>query len=143
MYTDPIADMLTRIRNAQMVNKSEVILPYSKLKFSILKLLEKEGWIGKVEVLDSNSVDSGQEKYQASKFIKRIRALILYDGKKSKISSIKRVSKPGCRVYVNKDEIPVILNGYGIAIISTSRGLMTNHQAKKEAIGGEVICEIY
>ena len=127
--TDPIADMLTRIRNAYMVRKHEVLIPHSKIKFEIAKILEKERYIQKVEIIDDK--------------FKTIKIYLMYNNKKSVISDIKRVSKVGRRVYVNKEELPRVLNGFGLAILSTSKGLMTNVEARKIGIGGEVVCEIY
>ena len=129
MTIDPIADMLTRIRNASLVRKAEVLVPYSKIKFGIAKILEKEKYINNVEVLEDT--------------IKQLKLGLIYDNKKSVISSIRRVSKVGQRVYVGNKEIRPVLNGYGFAIISTSRGLMTNREARKAGLGGEVICEVY
>ncbi|PIU10324.1 30S ribosomal protein S8 [Candidatus Kuenenbacteria bacterium CG08_land_8_20_14_0_20_37_23] len=146
MRTDPIADMLTRIRNAQAVKKAEVVLPYSKLKMSILNLFEEEGWIAKVEnnfpgVNQAKSVVNNKDAL--AKFAS-IKVIIKYDSDGTpKISSINRISKPGKRVYADKDNIPVVLNYLGMAIISTSQGLMTDKEARKKKIGGEVICEIY
>lgn len=143
--TDPISDMLTRVRNAQMVKKPEVVLPYSKLKFNIAKLLEKETWLGKIEVLEpllDKNVKAKNIKDKNAKF-KQLKIEIKYDGDKPKISSLKRISKPGRRVYAGKGEMPIVLNNYGIAVISTPKGLMTNKQAKKQGVGGEIICEIY
>ncbi len=146
MHTDPIADMLTRIRNAQMVKKPEVVLPYSKVKFKIAQILEKEGWLGKVEKIEPQLVKmesklrGKKEKYNR---FNQIKIQLLYKNGQPKISQLKRISKPGRRVYVSKDKLPRVLNNYGIAIISTSKGLMTNKQAKKEGVGGEVICEVY
>jgi len=127
--TDPIADMLTRIRNALAVNKTEVIMPFSKIKFSIGKILEREGWVNKIEKIEENY---GQIKID-----------LKYNKKQPAISGLKRISKPGCRIYVNKDNLPVVLNDQGIAIISTSSGIMTNKEARKKRLGGEVICEIW
>jgi len=153
--TDPIADMLTRIRNAQMVKKTEVVLPYSKLKLNIANLLSTEGWLGKVEVLEplsAKNVKAKNTKDKNAKF-KQLKIEIKYNHVKSpsgdhvaskpKILSLKRISKPGRRVYVGKDEMPIVQNNYGIAVISTPKGLMTNKLAKKEGLGGEIICEIY
>lgn len=145
MYTDPIADMLTRIRNAQMVKKSEVILPFSKLKFNIARLLETEGWIGKVEELAPQEilkVKANNTNEKNARF-KQIKIRLLYTDNKPKIEVIKRISKPGRRIYAGKDEMPIVLNHYGIAVISTPKGLMTNKQAKQKGVGGEIICEIY
>jgi small subunit ribosomal protein S8 len=145
MHTDPIADMLTRIRNAQMARKSEVILPYSKLKFNVAQILNKHGYLGKVEKLDpilaanfnaKNNIDRN------SKF-NQLRIELIYNGKKPKINFLKRVSKPGKRVYVSTDKLPVVLNNHGIAIVSTPKGLLTNIEAKQAKVGGEIICEIY
>lgn len=127
---DPIADMLTRIRNASKVKKSEVIFPFSKIKFAITKILEKEGFVGKVERL-GNDYDEIKVNLKYKK------------NKQPVISCLKRVSKSGCRVYVSKDKLPKVLGDFGIAIISTSQGLMTNKEARKKGLGGEVICEIY
>ena len=127
--TDPIADMLTRIRNAQSVGKKTVEFAYSKLKMSICKILIAEGYIGSAEKVEGMPAMLVVE--------------LKYSGKKPAIQSIVRESKPGYRKYCKADEIPRILNDYGIAIISTSRGLMTNKDARKSSTGGEVICSIY
>jgi small subunit ribosomal protein S8 len=131
MMTDPIADMLTRLRNAIMAHKSEVVMPFSKLKMNILSLLQKEGYLSNVE------------KIEDGKF-PELKVTIKYnDARESAINSIKRVSKPGQKIYAKHTELPVVLNNYGIAIISTSKGLMTNVEAKKQGLGGEVVCEVY
>ncbi len=135
MHSDPIADMLTRIRNAQAVKKETVILPYSKLKFNIAKILETEKWLGKVEKIEP-------ALNKNTKF-NQLKIKLLYNNNLPRIDKLNRVSKPGCRIYVSKDNLPIVLNNYGISIISTSKGLMTNKQAKKENLGGEVICEVY
>ena len=129
MFTDPIADMLTRIRNASAVKKTEVVIPYSKIKYDLSKILESEKYIEKVE----NNND--QEK--------NFKIFLKYENNSPKIKKIVRLSKPGRRVYVSKDELPVVLNNFGIAILTTSQGLMTNKEAKKKGVGGELICEIY
>lgn len=123
---DPIADMLTRIRNALRVKKSEVIIPFSKIKFSIAKILEEKNFVEKVEI--SNGQISVKLKYKENK---------------PAITSLKRISKPGCRVYVTKDKLPKVLGNLGIAIISTSQGVMTDKEARKRGLGGEVLCEVY
>lgn len=136
--TDPIADMLTRIRNASAVKKYEVVLPMSKIKFEIAQILKKEGWVNDVQV-----IKVAGKKNQSAKF-DQLKVVLKY--KKSgrpAISNIKRISKPGLRIYVGKDELPRVLNNLGIAVISTSKGLMTNKDAKQVGLGGEVICEIY
>jgi len=143
MFTDPIADMLTRIRNAQMVKKTEVFLPYSKLKLNILQLLESEGWVVGVEVIKGMPEKSKNINDDKNLRFDRIKLNIIYKNNEPRIKSLKRISKPGRRIYVTKDNLPNVLNGWGVAVISTPKGLMTNKQAKKENIGGEVICEIY
>ncbi|NQV89666.1 MAG: 30S ribosomal protein S8 [Parcubacteria group bacterium] len=129
MMTDPISDMLTRIRNAQMVHKSDVSLPYSKMKFAIAKLLQKEGYVGKVD------------RIEVAKF-SELHIQLNYNDRAPKIQSIRRVSKPGRRVYAKFSELPRVLSDYGIAIISTPNGIMTNKEARARHLGGEVICEI-
>jgi small subunit ribosomal protein S8 len=137
--TDPIADMLTRIRNAAAAGKSELILPASKIKIEIAKILERENWIQKFEILGEDTA-----KAKADGAFKDLKIVLKY--KKSgrpAVNAITRISKPGLRVYVGKDKMPQVLNGLGTAIVSTSRGLMTAKEAKKAKIGGEVVCEIY
>lgn len=128
--TDPIADMLTRIRNGAAVKKKLVLLPYSNIKFKIAQVLEKEGFITKVE------------KIEDGKF-PELKIELKYNGKNTVFQSIKRISTPGSRVYLASDELPTVLNNFGIAIISTSQGLMTNKEARRKKVGGEIICEIY
>ena len=135
--TDPIADMLTRIRNASAVKKREVVLPMSKVKHNIAQILEQEGWVAKVEIIKSQGEKNNSFVFDELKIV------LKYKNDKSTISSLKRISKPGCRVYVNKDKLPRVLNNLGIAIISTPLGVMTNKEARKKGVGGEVICEIY
>lgn len=135
--TDPIADMLTRIRNAQAVNIQTVILPMSKIKFGIAKILEAGGWVEKADIIKTES-----EKNSSSIF-NEIKIDLKYIGGRPAITSLKKISTPGRRIYANKNELPRVLNNLGMAIISTPRGLMTNKEAKKQGIGGEVICEIY
>ncbi len=130
MYTDPISDMLTRIRNASAARKAEVLIPFSKLKFEIAKLLKHEDYVESVE------------KVEDGKF-PQIKVTLKYDGKKPGLTQIKRVSTPGKRVYVTKETLPKVLNNLGIAIISTSQGLMTNKQAQRAGVGGEVLCELW
>ena|SRR3989344_6306310 len=132
--TDPIADMLTRIRNAQAVSKAEVMVPYSNVKFAIAQILEQRGYVNGVQRVPRAS---------AGMAFDQLRIVLKYQGKEPAISNLKRISTPGHRVYVAKDKLPVVLNSLGIAIISTSRGIMTNKDAKKKNLGGEVICEIY
>jgi len=128
--TDPIADILTRIRNALIRKKSEVVLPFSKMKFAIAKILEKENFIKKAEKIEEN--------------YSQIKIILKYNQTgEPAIKDLKRISKPGRRVYVNKKEIPRTLWGPGIVIISTSRGLIVDKEARRRKLGGEVICEIY
>lgn len=131
VMTDPIADMLTRIRNATTVKHSRVEIPASNMKKAIAKILLEEGFINKYEVKEDQK--QGIIKID----------LKYGQGQEKIISGLKRISKPGLRVYVNKDEIPKVLGGLGVAVISTSRGVMTDAQARKENIGGEVICYIW
>ncbi len=135
--TDPIADMLTRIRNAQAVNKKTVVLPMSKMKYGIAKILEQSGWIEKVEI------EKSAVKKNSSSVFNEIKIELKYKNGQPAISFLRKISTPGRRIYVNKNELPKVLNNLGIAIISTSKGLMTNKEAKKQGVGGEVICEIY
>lgn len=130
MMTDPISDMLTRIRNAQAVRKLTVEIPYSKLKKEIATILEQEGYVQGSEVVSEG-------------VIKALKVQLQYEDKKGRITSLTRISKPGRRVYCSYKELPRVLNGLGIAIISTPKGLMTNQTARKEKVGGEVLCEIY
>jgi small subunit ribosomal protein S8 len=134
---DPIADMFTRIRNASAVKKAEVLMPTSKIKLEIAKIMETEGWIKKAAI-----VPGGLEGKHNSFDQLRLELKYRKNGK-PQISSISRVSRPGLKIYVSKDEIPTVLNNFGMAIISTSRGLMTGKEAKKQQIGGEVIGEIF
>ena len=129
MMTDPIADMLTRIRNAVAINKPEVILPYSKIKHEIAKILKSEFYVSDIEKVEDN--------------FNSLKLVLKYNNKESVISHIKRVSKPGRRVYIGRQEIPYILNDLGIAILSTSQGVMSNRQARRARVGGEIICEIW
>jgi small subunit ribosomal protein S8 len=135
---DPIADMLTRIRNASAIGKAEVVLPMSKIKYGIAKILEETHWVGKVEVIDKDSTGKSKAVFKEMKIVLKYK-----DNGQPAIGYIKRISKPSHRIYVGKDELPRVLNNMGIAIISTPQGLMTNKEAGKKKVGGEVICEIY
>jgi small subunit ribosomal protein S8 len=128
MMTDPIADMLTRVRNAQSASKHDVTMPASKLKLAIAKVLQDEGYIGDFST-------DGAAKPSLTITLK------YYDGRPV-IDDIKRVSRPGLRIYKNKDELPRILNGLGIAIVSTSAGVMTDREARATGRGGEIICTV-
>ena len=127
--TDPIADMLTRIRNAQMVEQAVVAMPSSKVKLAIAKVLKDEGYIEAFKV-------SGDEVKPVLEI-----ALKYYAGRPV-IEKIERVSKPGLRIYKSKDDIPRVMNGLGIAIVSTSQGVMTDRRARATGVGGEVLCYV-
>ena len=135
--TDPIADMLTRIRNAQAVNKGEVIIPFSKLKMGMAEILVKEGFI------ESAKMAKETNRFDTEFSVIKVKLRYSKRDKTPIIRQIKRISKPGRRVYLNHQELPHVLGGIGIAIISTSKGLMTNNEARKQKVGGEVLCEIY
>ncbi|MBL7058124.1 30S ribosomal protein S8 [Patescibacteria group bacterium] len=135
--TDPIADMLTRIRNASLVNKKEVIIPMSDVKKKLLEVMLRERYIQKVEVLEADPEAKDESRFA------RLKVLLKYVDDKPFIMALKRVSKPGLRKYVTKQRVPVVLNGRGIAIMSTELGIITNKEARRNKLGGEVICEIY
>jgi small subunit ribosomal protein S8 len=126
---DPVADMLTRLRNAQAVNEMKISLPSSKLKKAILKVLQEEGYIESFEEV----VDAGKKDINV--------ALKYYEGEPV-ISKIKRISKPGLRVYKSNTQLPTVLAGMGVAIISTSQGVMTERSARAQKLGGEVLCTV-
>lgn len=131
VMTDPVADFLTRIRNGNMVMHQTVEVPGSKMKVGLAKILKEEGYIKDFEYIadDKQGV---------------IRVYLKYGPNKEKvITGLKRISKPGLRVYVQKEEVPKVLGGLGTAIVSTSKGLMTDKKARKEGLGGEVICYIW
>lgn len=131
MNTDPIADMLTRIRNANMVSHATVEMPSSKLKVQLAKLLKEEGFI-----TDYNVKEVGKFKV--------LEITLKYDAKnKPIITKLERISKPGLRNYSKAKNLPKVLGGMGIAIVSTSKGLLTDRKARKENIGGEVLCYVY
>lgn len=131
MFTDPIADMLTRIRNANIVSHPEVQMPSSKLKLELAKVLKEEGYI------------TDYELKEVGKF-KVLNITLKYDERnKPVISNLKRISKTGLRVYSKAKDLPQVFGGLGIAIISTSKGLMTDRKARKENLGGEVVCYVW
>ena len=131
MITDPIADMLTRIRNANQLGYKEVEVPASKIKIEIARILKEEGFIADYKIKKSNVQDI-------------IVINLKYGDKKERvITGLKRISKPGLRVYAKAEEIPTVLSGLGIAIISTSKGLMTDKKARKDSLGGEVLAYIW
>jgi small subunit ribosomal protein S8 len=129
--TDPIADMVTRIRNANMVRHESVEMPSSKMKIEIAKILKREGYIR----------DFRYYKFQ-NKF--NLKIFLKFGEKQARvISGIKRVSKPGCRVYSGKEQLEKVLGGMGVAILSTSQGIVTDKEAKKNGVGGEVLCQVW
>jgi small subunit ribosomal protein S8 len=129
--SDPIADMLTRIRNALKSTHEVVDIPSSKLKINIAKVLKSEGYVRNFKI-----ISDGRHKL--------IRIFLNYDDEGVPvISGLKRVSKPSCRIYLGYEEIPKVLNGYGVNIVSTSKGLMTDRQARKLTVGGEVLCSVW
>ena len=129
--TDPIADMLTRIRNANSSKHESVSVPCSKLRIEIAKILDKEGYIAGYEVIEDEI--QGMIKIN----------LKYGPGKQKVITGLKRVSKPGLRVYASKENLPKVLKGLGIAIISTSKGIMTDREARKQNVGGEVLAFVW
>jgi small subunit ribosomal protein S8 len=140
MMTDTISDMLTRIRNALMAKKSEVILPYSNFKNNLANVLQTEGWIAKVEVSTEGGTTSGGKDSDFKSLVIHLK----YDpAGQPVISGIKRVSKPGQRIYSSKVSIPKVLGGMGTTIVSTSKGLMTDKQARQNKVGGEIVCQIW
>ena len=130
--TDPIADMLTRIRNAIQIRREMVEIPHSKIKLEIAKILEKEGYVGKVESIKN------AEGHPYIKVTFKMR-----DGHQRVIQGLRRISKPGLRVYSSADELPKVLSGLGIAVISTSKGIMTDNDARANNLGGEVLAYIW
>ena len=127
---DPISDMLTRIRNGQAVFRPEVLVPFSQIKYDLAKILEKENFVEKIE-----------KKGRGIR--KNIKIVLKYQDKMPTILGLKRMSKPGQRFYLPAKKIRLIRGGFGISIISTSEGLMTNKKARKKNLGGEVICEVW
>lgn len=128
--TDPIADMLTRIRNAIAVQKSEVVLPHSKVKEAVARLLKDSGFVADVQVTDAT-------------IGKSLKVVINGEGENARITEIVRLSKPGRRYYAGSSDIPVVKRGRGLVIISTPKGMMTGAEAKKQGVGGELICKVY
>lgn len=128
--TDPIADLLTRIRNALAVRRPTVVVPYSKLKHELVNLLVREGWVGAVEriVVDERP---------------HLRVRLKYTPTGEPIlRQLRRVSRPGRRVYVRRERIPTVFNNLGTAVLSTSRGILTDREARRQKIGGEILCEV-
>ncbi len=130
MYTDPIADMLNRIRTAQAVNKKEVDIPFSVLKYNIACCMEKEEFVDKI---------TKKKKEKQNVFTIKLK----YNNDKPVITELKRISSPGQRIYSKNKELRVVKGGRGIVILSTPKGVMTNYEAKKQEVGGEIVCEIW
>jgi Ribosomal protein S8 len=130
--SDPIADMLTRIRNANTAKHDTVDIPASKMKIAIADILLKEGYIAKYDVVDKDN-------------FKVIRVTLKYGADKSEkiITGLKRISKPGLRIYVGRDQLPKVLGGLGVAIISTNAGVITDREARKQQVGGEVLAFVW
>ena len=130
--TDPIADMLTRIRNANTAKHDTVDIPSSKMKLSIAKILLDEGYIKSYELVENGNFND-------------IRVTLKYGASRNEkiISGLQRISKPGLRVYANKEELPKVLGGLGVAIISTNKGVITDKEARKLGVGGEVLCFVW
>ena len=129
--TDPIADMLTRIRNAQMIERAVVSMPASKVKVAIARVLKDEGYIEGFKI-------AGEDTRKPA-----LEIALRYHAGRPVIEKIERVSKPGLRIYKSKDDIPKVMNGLGIAIVSTSQGVMTGHDARKAGVGGEVVAQVW
>ncbi len=131
MNTDPIADMLTRIRNAVRARHPRVDLPASNLKVEIARILKEEGYVSSYKVVDENKR-------------RVLRVVFRYAGdKRSVLTNLKRISRPGCRRYVGKNEIRPVVGGMGVSILSTPRGIMTGQSARKQGVGGELLCEVW
>jgi small subunit ribosomal protein S8 len=128
--TDPIADFLTRIRNAVKADKRRLDIPSSNLKVNIARVMKEQKFIQDFEVIEDNKQNT-------------LRVFLKYTNGNPAISGLKKISKPGLRQYVDADSIPRVLNGYGIAVISTSKGVLTDKQARRENVGGEIICHIW
>ncbi len=129
--TDPISDLLTRIRNAHQAGHEAVEVPYSRVKNEIVKILQEEGFLA-------------GSKLNEKKPFSTLTVLLRYTANRQPaIQSVRRISKPGCRVYASKDEVPRVLGGLGVVILSTSKGLMTGKKAQEQGLGGELMCEVY
>jgi len=129
MHQDPISDLLTRVRNASLAKLTRVAVPSSKLKLEVLRILKEEGYISDYSISD--------------KFHGVIKIYLKYNNGKAVISEINRVSRPGRRYYASVDKLPKSLNGYGVTIVSTSKGVMSDKSAEKLGVGGEVICKVW
>jgi small subunit ribosomal protein S8 len=131
MMTDPIADMLTRIRNGLNAKHDSVVIPSSGLKKEIARILSEEGFVGEIELEEGENVSNIEL------------SLKYVEGRKPVIRRLERVSKPGRRVYCGKEDVPVVLNGLGVAIVSTSQGVLTDRRCRELGVGGEVICRVW
>lgn len=129
MITDPISDMLIRIKNAYLARKEEVVFPYSKMKLAIADILKSNGYVRDAKVI-------GEPQ-------KEIKVELLYKNKQSAMQEVRRVSKPGRRIYAAAKDLASVKSGFGISIVSTPKGLMTGKDARKANVGGEIICEVY
>ena len=127
MTTDPIADLLTRIRNGVRARKDEIILPHSNIKMGILEVLKKKGFVSEISLVENG-------KFQEIK--------VVFNPEKGKIN-LKRISKPGQRIYLGSDKLKKIYGGLGVTVVSTSKGIMSGEEAKKMNIGGEILCEVF
>jgi small subunit ribosomal protein S8 len=136
--TDPIADMLTRIRNAVTARHARVEMPASKLKAEIARILQDEGYIAGFKMVETPASRTGKAARQ------QMRMFLKYGpGGEKAISGLERVSRPGRRVYASSDEVPAVLGGLGVTILTTSRGVMTGQAAKKAGVGGEILCNVW
>ena len=129
---DPVADSLIRIKNAYLAYREDTVLPYSKIVIAICTLLQKEGFITSFK----------EEKIEGKNF-NQIKVILKYLGKKAALSDVKRISKPGLRVYKSHKALPRVLNGFGLAIVSTPKGIMSGKQARKEGVGGEIMAHVW
>ena len=134
MQTDPLADFLTTIRNAARASKSEIRVPWSRMRSDVAHILKNEGYVIEVEKVSDNKAKAGKPE---------LRIKLRGTGKTRAITQITRISKPGRRQYVGADEIPRVLGGMGISVVSTPRGVMAGHQAKKQNLGGELLLTVY
>jgi small subunit ribosomal protein S8 len=136
--TDPIADMLTRIRNAVTARHARVEMPASKLKAEIARILQDEGYIAGFKMVEAAAAREGKAPRQS------MRLFLKYGpGGEKALSGLERVSRPGRRVYANRDEVPSVLGGLGVSILTTSRGVMTGRAAQKAGVGGEILCNVW
>lgn len=130
MVNDPIGDMLAQIKNASLARKGEILLPFSAMKMSVASILEKEGYVGRIEKFGTDPKAG-------------LRITLRYDDGAPVVTDLKRKSKPGMRVYIGKTAIPAVLGGMGISILSTPLGVMTGSEARKRGVGGELLCEVW